>query len=146
MDPVIDIEKEMERLHQRVKTLMDVFFRQTTLMPPLAGKQWVPDMDVFETEKELVILIDAAGLDKENINVTLEGDVLHINGHREDRFHTHNRKYHQIEINYGPFERSYRLPCAVDADAISAIYKNGFLEIKLPKKEITVVRKIESEV
>jgi len=146
MDPLNDIEKEMEKLHQRVKTLIDAFFQQTTLIPSLAGKEWLPDMDVFETERELVVLIDAAGLDKENINVTLEGDVLHISGHRKDRFHTYNRKYHQVEINYGTFERTYRLPCPVNTDAISATYRNGFLEIKLPKKETTVVKRIKSEV
>ncbi|MCD6319477.1 MAG: Hsp20/alpha crystallin family protein [Candidatus Desulfofervidaceae bacterium] len=146
MNPLTDIEKEMERLHQRVRILMDAFFQQTTLMPSLAGEQWIPDMDVFETEKELVVLIDVAGLDKENIKVTLEGSVLYVKGYREDRFHAHNRKYHQVEINYGPFERSYRLPCPVDTDEISATYRNGFLEIKLPKKKTTVVRKIKGEV
>jgi len=141
----IEIEKEMEKIHKQIKQLMDTFSQQMISIPTFSEQRWIPNMDVVETEHELIVIIDAAGLNKKDFNITLEGDILSIFGCREEHFQVKDRKYHQVEIHYGPFERKYRLPISVRTDAISATYKNGFLEIKLPKKKITISRIIENK-
>jgi len=141
----IEIEKEMEKIHRQIKHLIDTFSQQMMSIPTFSEQSWIPNMDVVETENELIVIIDAAGLNKKDFNITLEGDILSIFGYREEHFQVRDRKYHQVEIHYGPFERKYRLPVSVRTDAISATYKNGFLEIKLPKKKVTVSRIIESK-
>jgi len=141
----IEIEKEIEKIHKQIKHLVDTFSQQMMSIPTFFEQRWIPNMDVVETEHELIVIIDAAGLNKKEFNITLEGDILSIFGFRKERFQATNRKYHQVEIHYGPFERKYRLPVSVRTDAISATYKNGFLEIKLPKKKVTVSKIIETK-
>jgi len=141
----IEIEKEIEKIHRQIKDLMDTFSQQMISIPTFSEQRWIPNMDVVETEHELIVIIDAAGLNKKDFNITLEGDTLSIFGYREEHFQARDKKYHQVEIHYGPFERKYRLPVSVRTDAISATYKNGFLEIKLPKKEITISKIIENK-
>jgi len=138
----INLEEEFEKMNQRIRTLMDSIFQQMSPWPVLSGS-WIPDMDVFETDKELIIIIDAAGVNKEDFNITLEGNILRISGYRNEPVNPYPRRPHQIEIHYGPFERVYRLPCAVKTEGIAASYRNGLLEIRLPKKGVTVVKKIE---
>ncbi len=139
-----DIEEEIKKVHEQFKHLMDSFLQTPLLIPRVMEERWVPDMDVFETDEAVYVIIDAAGLKKENIDITLEGDVLKISGKREDRFPTSERRYHQVELHYGPFSRSYRLPCPVEAEKVSASYKNGILEIKLPKRK-PVIKMIKNE-
>ena len=140
----MDIEEEIKRVHARFKYLMDTFLQMPLLTPRVMEERWVPDMDVFETDEAIYVIIDAAGLKKEDIDITLEGDILKISGRREDRFPVSQRRYHQVELHYGPFSRSYRLPCPVEAEKVSATYKNGILEIKLPKRK-PVIKMIKSE-
>jgi len=139
---VVNFEEELDKMNKRVRALMDTIFQKTSPMPVLSDI-WVPDMDVFETEDALFIVLDVAGVNKEDFDITLEGDILRISGHRSEPKNSYPRQHHQMEIHYGPFERIYRLPCPVKNEGISASYRNGMLEIRLPKKGVTVVRSIK---
>ena len=131
----IEIEKEIEKIHKQIKYLMDTFSQQMMSIPTFFEQRWIPNMDVVETEHELIVIIDAAGLNKKEFNITLEGDILSIFGFRKERFQATNRKYHQVEIHYGPFERKYRLPVSVRTDAISATYKTAFWRLSFLKRK-----------
>ncbi len=144
MAVLIDFEEELRRMQERVKNVMDTFLRTPMFIPQMATESWVPDMDVFETEEEICIMVDVAGLNKEDINITLEGDMLYIRGQRRNFSTSDPKKYHQIELRYGPFARTYRLPCSIEEDKVTASYRNGILEIRLPKKK-PVVRILKSE-
>jgi HSP20 family protein len=142
----IKMENEIEKIHKRLERLMNTFFREMTPIPMFLGKRWVANTDVFETEKELIIVIEAAGLKKEDFNIILKKDRLYVSGYRKERFNNiPNKNYHQVEIPYGPFEQIYPLPFSVKTENISAVYKDGFLEIKLPKKEIATIKSIEDK-
>ncbi len=94
--------------------------------------KWTPDTDIYETDEGLMIIIDIAGVKKEEIQVILEGQVLTISGVRQEPAVT--KKYiHRLEIDFGHFERSFRIPLDIHIDKIEARYEEGFLYVWLPQ-------------
>lgn len=103
---------------------------------------WRPPVEVFETDDTLEIVAEIAGMDPEDIDIVLEGDVLTIQGERHDPRANSYRSYHIARIGYGPFGVEIRLPFQVEADAAEASYENGFLQISLKRiKGVTIVPK-----
>jgi len=97
---------------------------------------WTPPVDVWETEQEVVVAADVAGIDERHLEVRFEGRELVIRGQRPDpgeRADAERLKQHQMELTYGRFERTIALPVPVDGDHIVASYKNGLLTIACPK-------------
>ncbi len=125
--------KEDDFFRSQIYRLVDCFYRQGSKVPFQWGA-WIPAVDVYETEDKIVVLVDIAGVNKENIDLTFQENKLLIRGTRPVRSYSNPEIYYQMEINFGPFERIINLPCPVDAEKAEAIYKEGFLEIVLPKK------------
>jgi len=94
-----------------------------------------PPTDVYETEDAVIVQLEVAGLRGNSGEITVEvrGDVLAISGERLDPARGAARRYEQMEIETGAFQRSLRLPCPVDETAAVARYDDGFLIVKLPK-------------
>jgi HSP20 family protein len=99
----------------------------------LFEKAWKPLCDVSETDEELVVVADIAGVNPESIDIAVEGQKLVMSGMRAEPSFTSNKKYHQMEINYGTFERIIVVPEKVEAERATASYEDGLLEIRLPK-------------
>lgn len=99
---------------------------------------WSPPTDLFETEDDLVVRVEIAGMKEENFEVTLENNVLMIGGVRADL--SDRRAYHQMEIRFGKFATSVDLPVPVDAEAARAEYKDGFLTVSLPKAKSNQIK------
>ncbi|MCK4234226.1 Hsp20/alpha crystallin family protein [candidate division WOR-3 bacterium] len=98
---------------------------------------WMPPCDVYETEGNIIILIEIAGINKKDLRITLEGNYLHIKGFREDPSKIDGRRnYYYMELNFGPFERLVFVPCQIKARKVSVEYKQGLLKIILPKSEV----------
>ena len=96
---------------------------------------WEPAVDVYQTEKDIVVQVEIPGLMAEDINVMIEGTTLTIKGERQD-VHTEKKKnYCQMEIRRGGFERFIALPSTVNPDKTTASYKDGILEIVLAKMQ-----------
>ena len=103
---------------------------------------WRPPVEVFETEDALEVVAEIAGMNPDDIDIVLEGDVLTIQGERSDPCDAGNRSYHIARIGYGPFGVEFRLPFQVDSDAAEATYENGFLRISLKRVQgVTIVPK-----
>lgn len=120
-----DLQKEMEKFFEHVgRWKRPVFFFE---------KAWKPRCDVSETESEIVVVAEIAGMDTEKVDIEVEGDDLYISGARQDRNRSTSKHYQLMEITYGAFERVIRLPARVDAAGATAAYEDGFLEIRLPK-------------
>lgn len=103
---------------------------------------WRPPVEVFETDETLEIVAEIAGMNPEEIDIVLEGDVLTIQGERPDPCKENHRSYHIARIGYGPFAVEIRLPFQVEADAAEATYENGFLRVSLSRiKGVTIVPK-----
>ncbi|MDZ7374152.1 MAG: Hsp20/alpha crystallin family protein [candidate division KSB1 bacterium] len=100
----------------------------------VTGTMWNPNTDIFETDEEVVIRMEAAGLDKNRLHVTLQGDRLIVRGYRPESHPCTPVTYQQMEISYGPFEKIFVLPDEVRNNPIRAVYRNGMLEIHVAKE------------
>lgn len=115
---------------------LDVYFNEVAHGRPVgfvASPKWKPRTDVYETDDELVVHMDIAGMRAEDFNVELNEGILKISGERSTR-QQGKRHYHAMEVQIGPFERRFRLPVVVDPVSIRATYELGFLEIRLAKQ------------
>ena len=100
----------------------------------LRGDRWQPDTDVFETDDDIVVRVEVAGVMREDVRVGVEGKVLRISGSRKSPEPLDARKLHQMEIVSGPFERRVEIPIPFDRTAVSAHLADGFLTVTLPKR------------
>ena len=99
-------------------------------------------MDMNETPDEIVIIAEVAGVDKDDLEVEISNKAVRIKGSRVARHCTEDTTYRLAEIQYGRFERILYLPAPIDAEVVSAGYKNGLLEIRLAKMPIEKSHKI----
>ena len=111
--------------------------------PPLmhADRGWHPAADLYETADSLVIRVDIAGIEIEDISLVLDKQTLKLTGCRREPSGEEKRQYHKMEVPYGPFERIFRLPSPVCADETRAEYKAGFLLIEMKKRDKPLARK-----
>jgi HSP20 family protein len=93
---------------------------------------WVPNTDVYATENGCVIKVELAGMRSDNLEITVEGNRLRINGNRPDGCRAPKCSFLVMEINYGPFESVLELPAKYDLSQAKAAYLNGFLRIDVP--------------
>jgi HSP20 family protein len=96
---------------------------------------WLPVVDIWETDKELVLSFDLPGIPEDKIAVELEDDVLTVTGERERSEEQSGDRFYRYERRYGQFSRSVTLPTGVKESDIKANYKDGVLEIRVPKPE-----------
>lgn len=92
-------------------------------------------MDVAETEKELRITAELPGVAEQDVDITLDDDVLTIRGEKRQEQKDEKENYHFVERSYGHFQRSLRLPFAVDPEQVQARFENGVLTVTVPKSE-----------
>jgi HSP20 family protein len=95
---------------------------------------WVPNTDVYVTDSGLVIKVELAGMRKEDLELTIEGNRLKISGHRPDGCRASRCRFHSMEISYGAFEAILELPPGFDLCRARAAYQNGFLRIDVPQQ------------
>lgn len=103
---------------------------------------WMPALDLTETEKEFMVRAEVPGVPRENLDVHLEGEILTLTGHREKVTRETNENVLWEERETGKFLRTIRLPKAVDATKVEAIYQDGILTVRVPKIETVVKNKI----
>lgn len=94
---------------------------------------WSPRLDVSETDNGLEIVADLPGMDKKDINVSLEENLLTIKGEKKEEKESKDKLYHTIERRSGSFYRAIRLPVEVEKDKVEAAFKDGVLTLRLPK-------------
>lgn len=98
------------------------------------GRGWRPNTDVFESADEMIILVELAGVSKDEVQLTLKGNILKLSGERRLFRDKADMAYRNMEVNFGPFERNLYLHESVDPESIQAHYRDGFLEIKIQKQ------------
>ena len=128
-----EIEKEFDRMRQRMEKMFGAPSRPgaATLFGD-AG--WRPSLDLYETSDELIILVDLAGIKPKEVEVLVEGDTMRLRGKRCRPTDKNINRVHHMEIDFGPFSNSFRLPVPIDPEAASSTYRDGFLVINLPKR------------
>lgn len=100
-----------------------------------AGQSWVPALDVWETDTELVYAFDLPGLAEDAITIEAHDDTLTISGQREKKTEEQGDRYYRFERRYGSFARAVGLPAGIDESKITASYADGVLEVRVPKPE-----------
>ncbi|MGM0587015.1 MAG: Hsp20/alpha crystallin family protein [Bacteroidota bacterium] len=123
--------------------LLDDFFNEA--VGTQGRGKFMPGMDVSETDDQYQISLEIPGMNKEDINISMEKGLLTISGEREMEKESEGKKYHRVERRYGKFSRSLQLPDNVDADSVKANYKDGILTISVAKSEEEVKKQIEIE-
>lgn len=122
-----DMQDQMWRMMEEVAQHLSRSFL------PGSSCGFAPPMDLYETPEEIVILVEMAGMRSEEIQVVMDRGVLRISGVRTNPIGDPGRRIHQMEIDFGPFERRIRIRVPVQEEKIQALYRDGFLMIRVPK-------------
>ena len=130
-DPFADLRGTMDRLFD------DGFSRPWRLIPASNGAVYEATfpVEVSETEGEIEVKASLPGVKPEEVEITVQNDVLTIRAEHKDTSEEKKRDYYRREIRYGAFHRSMSLPVSVDSDKAEAKYENGVLSLTLPKAE-----------
>ena len=131
-------------LHREMNRLFDDFLRGLDVASP--GVSTWPSIEVSETEDEIRVVAEVPGLDKGDVEVTLNEGVLTLRGEKKMDHEVKDEQYHRVERLYGAFSRSFSLPQTVDAGKVAAEYKNGVLTVRLPLREEAKPRSIKVDV
>ena len=134
---------EVDRFRGEIDRLFDDFFTGSPFGRLSDGKGWMPAIDVSETEKYIVVHAELPGMNAKDIDISLIGRVLTIKGERKQEKEEKDKSYHRVERRYGFFSRSLELPADVDSKKAKSKFKDGVLELNLPKSKEQSVRKIE---
>jgi HSP20 family protein len=130
-----EIDRWFDRLTEDFwrRPFPSLMFGERWPLPTISLK--APSLDVFEEKDELVVKADLPGMNKEEIEVTVTGDVVTIKGEKKKEEEVKEKDYYRRERSYGSFVRSVELPCEVKSDQIKANFKDGVLEVRMPKTE-----------
>ncbi len=141
--PVRDIDRVFDEMEE---TFEDVFGRP---FYPVAWartpeiRAWSPPMEIYEDNDSYTVRLELPGVNKDDINVSATEDTVTISGERKAPEQTQEQSYSLCERCYGSFERTITFPAAVNSDNIEANFDNGILELKIPKSEQAVGKKVE---
>lgn len=136
------------RFHSEIDRLFDRFFQEPFLgfgsspEPRSWGSGWSPSIDIRESEHQLTVQVELPGVDPDDLDISVSGDVLTISGQKREESEERREGYYHSERRFGSFRRTVPLPVAVDRDAIAADYERGVLTISLPKSEKAVAKRI----
>lgn len=135
--------REWHLLNDEMDRLFENVWRDTGDLE-VAGERgaWRPGADIRETSEDVLIRLDLPGVDKKDVKVSLFGDTLTIKGERREQSEEKDVKWHRVERLHGAFERAFRLGTPVQGDKVSAGFKDGVLEIRVPKAESARPREI----
>ena len=125
--------RDFENVQQRMEKMLDSIFDEMRPTMFSAEKQWKPPIDIYETVEDVVVIVEIAGMNKNDINVIIENNILKVSGTRPDYSPSTTKRNHQMEIDYGKFERVVKIAIPVDTEGAHANYKEGFLRITIPK-------------
>ncbi|OQW56742.1 MAG: heat-shock protein Hsp20 [Proteobacteria bacterium HN_bin10] len=142
-DPFRELEDMSHRLN-RLLAGKDVKSQDGT--DTMVRADWVPPVDISETDQEFQIKAELPGIKKQDIKVTLEGGILTLQGERPEEQEEKGRRIHRVERSYGRFVRSFTLPDVVDATKVNAEFKDGILTLRLHKSPAAVPKAIEVKV
>jgi HSP20 family protein len=130
---------------QRLNRILDEAFAGLPF-PEQGGNiltaSWVPPTDVSEDQNSIQISMELAGVDPDNVRISLENNVLTVRGEKQQEDVEDDDRVHRIERIYGIFQRTFVLPNTVDPERIEARYENGVLTVRIPKSERARPREI----
>ncbi|MGB9092975.1 MAG: Hsp20/alpha crystallin family protein [Gallionella sp.] len=129
-DPFVELEDVSKHLNR-------IFGRFPARAEParelLATADWAPSVDITETDTAYLIKSEIPGVNREDVKVNIENGLLTMSGERKQEKEEKGKKFHRIERSYGSFMRSFRLPDNIDEAGVKAEFRDGMLNVTLPK-------------
>ena len=139
--------RELSSLQSEMNRLFNTFFdTPTTGGNGGTVRRWVPSMDLVETDDHFVLRADLPGLTDGDVSIELEDNVLTVAGERKAEHEEKKEGFYRMERSFGQFRRSLTLPDGVNADAITATFDKGVLEVRIPKPEERKPRRVAIQV
>jgi HSP20 family protein len=135
--------REMRSLQDEVNRLFTSSFSRGSNESDLMRGAWSPQVDIFENRNEIVLEAELAGMKPEDVDISIENNVLTIHGERKFEKNDEDDNFHRVERSYGSFTRSFTLPPTVSSENANAEFENGVLRLKLLKREEAKPRRIE---
>ena len=135
--------RELAALQNEMGRWMNVLSGGTTTPGNGQSSTWLPAVDVWETDSEIVLSFDLPGIPEDKISVELDDNVLTVSGARERMQEHSSERFYRFERRYGTFSRSVTLPAGVSEKDITANYKDGVLEVRVPKPEEQKPKRIQ---
>jgi HSP20 family protein len=126
-----------------VNRLFDNFFARPAAR---TGRTWAPPVDMYETKDDVVLTLEVPGIREKDVAVSITGDLLSVKGERRFEEEVKEQQLLHVERAYGKFERLIQLPIPVQADRIKATYRDGVLEIRMPKAEEVKPKQIKVDI
>lgn len=135
-----DIFSELTRMQEEMNRFFDDFFGEQRR--GLAEGAWLPAVDVSETSDQFVVRAELPGMSQDDIDINVQENVLTLKGEKKQEQKEEKENFHRLERMYGSFSRSFTLPSGVKPEDIQATFKDGVLEVTMPKSEEAKPKKI----
>jgi len=135
--------RELNSLQSEMNRLFNTAFDTPSAASGNALRRWMPAMDLIESGEHFVLRADLPGMDEDDVQIEFEDGTLTVSGERKAEHEQDDEGFHRVERSFGAFSRSLTLPKGIDADAVTASFDRGVLEIRIPKPEQRKPRRIE---
>jgi len=133
---------DLKTLQSELNRLFSGTFSRGSQDEVLRGA-WAPSVDIFENKNEIVLEAELPGMSPEDVNISIENNVLTLHGERKFEKKDESDNFHRVERSYGAFTRSFTLPPTVSSETANAEFENGVLRLTLAKREEAKPRRIE---
>jgi HSP20 family protein len=139
--------REMSALQERMNRL----FSDVRAQAPVRGEEivqgaWIPAADIFETNEAIVLKAELPGITAQDISVEVKDNTLTLKGEKKFEKEVKEENYHRVERSYGSFQRAFTLPGTIHQEKVKAKFKDGILEITLPKVEEAKPKQVKVEI
>ncbi|MET0553459.1 MAG: Hsp20/alpha crystallin family protein [Vicinamibacteria bacterium] len=142
--------RDLLGLQDRMTRLFEESYRATQRSASeeqrAAAASWAPAVDIYEQGTDIVLKAELPGVDPKDVDIRLENNVLILRGQRQLQGDVKRESYHRVERSYGTFSRSFTLPTVVDQAQVKAEFKDGLLQVTLPKREEAKPKQIQINV
>jgi HSP20 family protein len=142
-NPFQDLVSLQERMNRLFEQTLD---RSRGEREGMVAGTWAPAVDIYETPDSIVLQAELPGLSKDDIDIQVRDNVLTLKGERRSEKEIKEGNYLRVERAYGGFQRAFTLPAAVQADKIRAVFKDGVLDVNIPKAEEAKPKQIKIDV
>ncbi|MBI2081046.1 MAG: Hsp20/alpha crystallin family protein [candidate division NC10 bacterium] len=139
--------RDLMSIQERMNRLFDQTLARTRGEDEgIAASAWMPAVDIYETPDRVVMKAELPGLTREDVEINVRDNTLSLRGERKFEKEVKEENYLRIERAYGSFQRSFSLPATIQQEKIKAIFKDGVLEVTLPKAEEARPKQIKIDV
>lgn len=135
--------RDLRTLQDEVNRLFSGTFSRGSGQDEIMRGEWSPSVDISENKDQIIVEAELPGMKPEDVNISIENNVLTIHGERKFEKKDENDNFHRVERSYGSFTRSFTLPPTVSSETADAEFENGVLRLILTKREEAKPRRIE---